>query len=300
MEEQVAPQAPQARPARMAAAARDARRVRLARQALPSEERSDRRAPQALVAHQAQEVPAVRAAHDAPLAHVALHERDEVLTRADGCPPVDVGWVVAVVNLKGGSGKTTTAMHLAAAWHRRGERVVVIDADPQGSAVAWASDCAGAGEPLPWPVLGRASPTLHKEMTTLARGWDVVVLDCPPAAADHKVVRSAIRAASCVLVPCRPTAPDVRRVAPTRELVIDLAGEHDLDVVLAVLLTQTRAGTLARTAYRDALVESGVAVLDVEVPLRELFAWAEGSPTVAEAVDHYDVVAAELDTLRRP
>lgn len=45
-------------------------------------------------------------------------------------------------------------------------------------------------------------------------------------------------------------------------------------------------------------MNSGVAVLDVEVPLRELFAWAEGSPTVAEAVDHYDAVAAELNTLR--
>jgi chromosome partitioning protein len=205
---------------------------------------------------------------------------------------------VAVVNLKGGSGKTTTAMHLAAAWHVAGERVMVIDADPQGSAVSWASDCAEVDQPLPWPVLGRASPTLHKEMGTLAHGWDVLLVGCPPAAADHKVVRSAIRAASCVLVPCRPTAPDVRRLAPTRALVEELAGEHHLDLVMAVLLTQTRAGTLGRTAYREALEASGVAVLDVEVPLRELFAWAEGSPTVPEAVELYATVAAELDQLR--
>lgn len=297
MQDQVTPHA---RPARMAAAARDAHRVRLAREAFPPAGRADRHGPGALVAAQSRDVQVaqvVQAAHEAHEAQVARDAHDASLGRPASQEPGH-GWVVAVVNLKGGSGKTTTAMHLAAAWHRRGERVMVIDADPQGSAVAWASDCAEVDEPLPWPVLGRASSTLHKEMATLADGWDVVVLDCPPAAADHKVVRSAIRAASCVLVPCRPTAPDVRRVAPTRELVIDMAGEHDLEVALAVLLTQTRAGTLARTAYRDALVASGVAVLDVEVPLRELFAWAEGSPTVAEAVDHYDVVAAELDTLR--
>ncbi|MGI9018665.1 MAG: AAA family ATPase [Euzebya sp.] len=245
-------------------------------------------------------MPVVQDAHGVHVARDAHHAREEVVGRVGSRRPPGHGWVVAVVNLKGGSGKTTTAMHLAAAWHRRGERVMVIDADPQGSAVAWASDCAEMGDSLPWPVMGRASPTLHKEMGTLSDGWDIVLLDCPPAAADHRVVRSAIRAANCVLIPCRPTAPDTRRVAPTRELVIELAGEHDLEVVLAVLLTQTRAGTLARTAYREALEMSGVAVLDSEVPLRELFAWAEGSPTVAEAVDVYALVAAELDTLRRP
>lgn len=208
-------------------------------------------------------------------------------------------WVVAVVNLKGGSGKTTTAMHLAAAWHEAGERVVVIDADPQGSAVAWASDCAETGTPLPWPVLGRASGTLHSEKHTLAAGWDVMVIDCPPAAADHRVVRSAIRAADCIVVPCRPTAPDTRRVAPTRELAVELATERDLDVALVVLLTQTRAGTIARTVYREALDASGVAVLDTEVPLREVFAWAEGSEVQPAAVDYYRSVAGELNTLRR-
>ncbi len=240
-------------------------------------------------------------AHGTQAVHPARHALDVHETPANAsATAVGSGraWVVAVVNLKGGSGKTTTAMHLAAAWHGRGERAVVIDADPQGSAVAWASDCAEVEEPLPWAVLGRASPTLHTEIDTLAAGWDVMVIDCPPAAADHRVVRSAIRAADCIVVPCRPTAPDTRRVKPTRELVVELAGEHDLDLVLAVLLTQTRAGTIARTAYREALDASGVAVLDTEIPLRELFAWAEGSSVDKEAVALYAKVADELQALR--
>lgn len=243
--------------------------------------------------------PDAREAHDAHVAPLAPDAHD-ARHAPTGSPARALAWVVAVVNLKGGSGKTTTPMHLAAAWHDAGERVLVIDADPQGSAVAWASDCAETGTPLPWPVLGRASGTLHSEKPTLAAGWNVVVIDCPPAAADHRVVRSAIRAADCIVVPCRPTAPDTRRVAPTRELVVELATEHDLDVSLAVLLTQTRAGTIARTAYREALDSSGVAVLNTEVPLREVFAWAEGSAIQRDALEHYRSVAAELDTLRRP
>lgn len=233
-----------------------------------------------------------RDAPDAQVAPIARVARDAHVGPA-------LAWVVAVVNLKGGSGKTTTAMHLAAAWHEAGERVMVIDADPQGSAVAWASDCAETGTSLPWPVLGRASGTLHSEKPTLAAGWEVMVIDCPPAAADHRVVRSAIRAADCIVVPCRPTAPDTRRVAPTRELVVELATEHDLDVSFAVLLTQTRAGTIARTAYREALDASGVAVLDTEVPLREVFAWAEGSDIQRHALEHYRSAATELNTLRK-
>lgn len=254
------------------------------------------------VAKERSRAPNPASGRDAPDAQVAPHAPVAPLARAARDTHVEqlLAWVVAVVNLKGGSGKTTTAMHLAAAWHEAGDRVLVIDADPQGSAVAWASDCAVTGTPLPWPVLGRASGTLHSEKPTLAAGWDVMVVDCPPAAADHRVVRSAIRAADCIVVPCRPTAPDTRRVAPTRELVVELATGHDLNISLAVLLTQTRAGTIARTAYREALDASGVAVLDTEVPLREVFAWAEGSEIEQDALEHYRSVAAELDTLRVP
>lgn len=203
--------------------------------------------------------------------------------------------VVTVVNLKGGSGKTTTAMHLAGAWQASGQTAQVLDADPQGSAVAWAEDCASTGQPLPWSVLGRPSATLHREIPTLASGRAWTVIDCPPAAADHRVVRSAIRAADLVLVPCRPTAPDTRRIAPTRRLVEELAAEHDLTILFAVLLTQTRAGTLSRTLFRDAIEDSGTVVLDAEIPLRELYAWAEGACPSAEALSYYAGVTREID-----
>jgi chromosome partitioning protein len=56
--------------------------------------------------------------------------------------------IVALLNQKGGVGKTTLALHLAGAWARQGRRVTVIDADPQGSALDWSEQRAKEGSPL--------------------------------------------------------------------------------------------------------------------------------------------------------
>ena len=66
--------------------------------------------------------------------------------------------ILAVLNQKGGSGKTTVAVHLAMAWVRQGARVLLIDADPQGSALDWS---AARTVPPALPVLGLPRPVLH-------------------------------------------------------------------------------------------------------------------------------------------
>ena len=55
--------------------------------------------------------------------------------------------IVALLNQKGGVGKTTLALHLAGAWARQGLRVTLIDADPQGSALDWSEQRAREGLP---------------------------------------------------------------------------------------------------------------------------------------------------------
>ena len=61
--------------------------------------------------------------------------------------------IIAVVNLKGGVGKTISSIALATAASRDGVKVRVIDTDPQGSATTWAAEAEDAGEPLPFPVV---------------------------------------------------------------------------------------------------------------------------------------------------
>ncbi len=84
--------------------------------------------------------------------------------------------IVALLNLKGGVGKTTLALHLAGEWAREGKRVLLIDADPQGSSLDWSEQRAKQGFCRLFGVIELASDTLHREAPELAREADHVVI----------------------------------------------------------------------------------------------------------------------------
>lgn len=120
---------------------------------------------------------------------------------------------IAILNQKGGAGKTTLATNLAHALTLSGRRVLLVDADPQGSARDW--NAANEGRVL--PVIGLDRETLPVDLRAVESGYDWVVIDGAPQVA--RLSAAAIRAADIVVIPVQPSPYDVWATADLVELI---------------------------------------------------------------------------------
>ena len=121
--------------------------------------------------------------------------------------------VVALLNQKGGVGKTTIAVNLAHALQEDGAKVLLVDADPQASARDWHE--ANGGELL--NVVGLDRETLDKDLLAIKGDYEWIVIDGPPAIATLSAV--ALRCADVVLIPTTPSAYDVWACADLVEMI---------------------------------------------------------------------------------
>ncbi|MFP4132111.1 ParA family partition ATPase [Thiohalospira sp.] len=113
--------------------------------------------------------------------------------------------VFSIANQKGGSGKTTLTMNLAAGLAERG-RALVIDADPQGSASQW-SGLAPEGRPFPVSVIAIGG-NLAPEIERFREDYDYLLIDCPPSLETERASQ-AMGASDRVLIPVLPSPVDL-------------------------------------------------------------------------------------------
>jgi chromosome partitioning protein len=173
--------------------------------------------------------------------------------------------VMAIVNQKGGAGKTTLSMNLAAGLSRRGE-TVVIDLDPQGSSLQWASS---GSKPFPATVKQIAGKwdarTLHQNY----RSYQHMVLDCPPSLNSHATVQ-ALRACDVALIPVLPSPIDLWASLRLPQ-EIEEARKVNTNLKAYLVLNQIEPKSAISAAMHEALAEFGLPVLQANLRRRAAY-----------------------------
>lgn len=202
--------------------------------------------------------------------------------------------IVALLNQKGGVGKSTLALHLAGQWAREGKRVVLVDADPQGSALDWSQARGAAALPRLFAVLSLARDTLHREAPELARHTDHVVIDGPPRVAS--LMRSALPAADLVLIRVQPSPFDGWASAEMLALLAE-ARIYRPELAARFVLNRCIGRTVIARATAVALADHDPPLLGTRVGQRVIFAHAAQHGRLAFEIEEDGPAAREVAQL---
>ncbi len=188
--------------------------------------------------------------------------------------------IVALLNQKGGVGKTTLATHIAGELAMRRQSVILLDGDPQGSALDWTQRRSQQGLPRLFSAVGLARETLHQEAPELARRADHVVIDGPPRIA--ALARSALLAAE--------------RVAEMVALIREAQVFRPLLRAAFVINRRVSTTVIGREA-RSALAEQPLPALRSEVHQRIVFADSVAAGRLARETAPDSAAAREITAL---
>lgn len=187
---------------------------------------------------------------------------------------------ICVANAKGGTGKTTSSVYLAALLARRGEPVTLVDADPQGSAAEWLEIA-----PMPGVRVVEA-PSERLLVRTLAESTAChVVVDTPPG--NERLIRASIVGADSVVIPARTGAVEISRVQVTLSMIPP-------GTPAGLALTMAESQTIDFRSQSAAWSAAGVWVLGA-IPKRVSVARGPDGPLNMDALDAYATV---LDSIR--
>lgn len=199
--------------------------------------------------------------------------------------------IIGILNQKGGVGKTTLAVNLAAGLARDGARVLLIDADPQGSALDWSA--ARQESPL-FAVVGLPRPTVHKEIDIIGHGYDHIVIDGPPRVTD--LARSAIMASDLVLIPVQPSPYDIWAAEEVVKLIAE-ARVYKENLKSCFVVNRKIANTAIGRDVGEALAAYPLPVLKASITQRVVFAEAAAQGKSIFEMDREGMAAIEVQAV---
>lgn len=184
--------------------------------------------------------------------------------------------IFTLASLKGGTGKTVLSLHLAHAIALAKRRVILIDADPQGSASNWSAARETAS---PFVVVGMARDTLHRDLPELLKNFEHCVIDTPPRVS--ALARSAILAADLVICPVQPSSFDVWAVGETVNLIQE-AQQFKPEIKAAFCINRRISKTTIGREIVEALKDYPFPILKTAISQRVAFAESSAGYTVIE------------------
>ncbi|MCF8462965.1 MAG: AAA family ATPase [Rickettsiaceae bacterium] len=200
--------------------------------------------------------------------------------------------IISLINQKGGVGKTTLATNIAASLALRGNKVLLIDADPQCSAMDGAA--IRTKEAL-FSTIAITKPIIHKEIHSFAKSFDHIIIDGPPRVAD--VAKSAIVASDLVLIPVQPSPYDIWAadaiVKLFEEVSVPLSEVRNIQV--AFVVNQKKKNTVLGREVEDGLANYGLPVMSTHI--HDFVAYAESASHGLAVVENPSKAAEEINAL---